>query len=176
LIQSYALNEFAYDYRPTILDNFKCGEISRKSQNEKETYQVFLMDVSTAEKYSRMRNSIYKSVDAIIFCFSLSNFEVKNDKSAMKTKNTLTSSSTISLNNIKTTWLPEVERALGQSKDKQDDEGFKFSSPADAHDSAGQKPSSDDSENFPRLRRTSGALSNKHRELPIKILVGTKSD
>ena len=29
LIQSYALNEFSLNYSPTMLDNFKCGDITK---------------------------------------------------------------------------------------------------------------------------------------------------
>lgn len=147
LIQSYALDEFSIDYFPTTLDNYKCGEITRQSHNGTQTFNAFLMDVSSSEDYARMRDSIYKTVDVIIFCFSLSNIEMpgvtthvysKDDKGAksasVKKKG---SSSHISLGNVKTIWYPEVEKALAsQQKD------------GEARDA----------------------------RLPIKLLVGTKSD
>lgn len=42
------------------------------------------MDVSSMEDYARMRESIYKSVDVVIFCFSLSNIEMKSVHSYSK--------------------------------------------------------------------------------------------
>jgi len=63
-------------YLPTTLDNYKCGEISRTSNSSPSTFNAFLMDVSSNEEYARMRESIYKSVDVVIFCFSLSNIEM----------------------------------------------------------------------------------------------------
>lgn len=88
-----------------------------------------------------MRESIYKSVDVIIFCFSLSNLQISKEKSSRKKG----SSSHISLGHIKDLWLPEVEKALGEAKE-------------------------DDEKNN---------LANKKdfkTQLPIKLLVGTKSD
>jgi GTPase SAR1 family protein len=98
------------------------------------------MDVSSHEDYARMRDSIYKTVDVVIFCFSLSSIEMAGLSTHVYTKDGSAnvklkgSSSHISLGNIKTVWLPEVEKALGNSEDKKD------------------------------------------VKLPIKILVGTKSD
>lgn len=102
-----------------------------------------------------MRESIYKSVDVVIFCFSLSNIEIsginnhlyskdstKESKSAKKRG----SSSHISLGNVKTIWLPEFEKALGKEQPK-------------------------DADINPDDKRKDHKL-----ELPIKILVGTKGD
>ena len=66
-----------------------------------------------------MRDSIYKSVDAVIFCFSLSDIQAKVDKSSQKKKG---SSSYISLGNVKTIWLPEVNKALGREIPKINEE------------------------------------------------------
>ena len=85
------------------------------------------MDISSLEDYARMRESIYKSVDAIIFCFSLSNIEMKNVKTFIyqkvdgvknekNVKQTKGSSSHISLGNVKTIWMPEVEKAIGKER------------------------------------------------------------
>ena len=69
------------------------------------------------EDFAKMRESIYKSVDAIIFCFSLANIEMNMNQTHMHSKSENEkqkkgSSSLISLGNVKTLWMPEVERAL----------------------------------------------------------------
>jgi len=121
LIQSYALDEFSTMYLPTTHDNYKCGEITRNGNNGTQTFNAVLMDVSSEETYLKMRESIYKSVDVFLFCFSLASIEIQNiqpvksEKSMSKKKG---SSSHISLANIKTIWLPEVEKALGIERAK----------------------------------------------------------
>jgi GTPase SAR1 family protein len=79
------------------------------------------MDVGSSEDYARMRESIYKSVDVVIFCFSLSNIEMTSGHLYSKdsTKESILtkkrgSSSHISLGNVKTIWHPEFEKALGK--------------------------------------------------------------
>ena len=150
LIQSYALDEFSTMYLPTTLDNYKCGEIMRSGNSGSQTFNAFLMDVSSREDYARMRESIYKSVDVVLFCFSLSNIEMsgitshynKDGSKEPKQAKKRGSSSHISLGNVKTIWLPELEKALGK-----------------------EQPNDDQPEE-----------KKGKRELPIKILVGTKSD
>lgn len=141
LIQCYALDEFSALYQPTSHDSYKCGDITRAGSSE--TFSAVLTDVSAREDYVKMRETIYKSVDVFIFCFSLSNIEmqIKTEKSSVKKKG---SSSFISLGNIKTLWLPEVDKALGKEPTKD------------------TESSQDD--------------RKKELKLPIKILVGTKSD
>jgi GTPase SAR1 family protein len=111
------------------------------------------MDVASSEDYARMRESIYKSVDVVIFCFSLSDIEMTSVQlystdSTKESKQTKKrgSSSHISLGNVKTIWLPEFEKALGKEQHRDSD------------------PNPDEKKKENKL------------ELPIKILVGTKGD
>jgi small GTP-binding protein len=120
LIQSYALDEFSTLYIPTSHDSYKCGEITRSGGSGTQTFSAVLMDVSSQEDYARMRESIYKTVDVFIFCFSLSNIELsahifgKDQAKSDRNNRKKGSSSHISLGNIKTVWLPEVDKALGK--------------------------------------------------------------
>ena len=72
LISSYAKNEFPLVYEPTMFDQYQVSEIfHRLRSGEKQFFTLTVMDASGLQEHKKIRQSMYKTADVIIFCFSL---------------------------------------------------------------------------------------------------------
>ena len=77
LISSYAKNEFPLYYEPTIFDQYQVGDIFHHQRyGEKQTYNLTLMDTSGLPDHKPIRQSMYKTADVIVFCFSLAGLKI----------------------------------------------------------------------------------------------------
>ena len=72
------------------------------------------MDSSGLQEHKPIRQSMYKTADVIIFCYSLSKLKIAMQRAqsgkvtASELAMTGATSSHFSLNNIRSVWLPEV--------------------------------------------------------------------
>lgn len=84
LLISYSTNTFPSEYTPTVFDNY---EVTVMVDNTPISLQLW--DTAGQEDYTRLRPLSYPGTDIFLVCFSL----VSN----------------VSLENVKTTWLPEIK-------------------------------------------------------------------
>ena len=125
LVTSYAKDEFPLEYTPTVFEQFTAGPITRQRSTEKgSTFSLNIMDSSGLKDHKAIRQTMYKQADAIVFCFSLADLKVRNNSHRMmqnqkhkKKDEEEKTSSTMSLNNIRTVWLPEVLEVIEKSED-----------------------------------------------------------
>jgi len=103
LLYVFGKKVFPEEYVPTVFDNF-VSEV----QYDGKTIELGLWDTAGQEDYDRIRPLSYPGANIIIFCFSLAD--------------------SVTLENIKTKWLPEINHHLptvpkvlvGNKKDMRD--------------------------------------------------------
>lgn len=94
LCLSFAQDRFYGEYVPTVFDNYAvtmlAEEKGNKGTNKTTPINLGLWDTAGQEEYDRLRPLSYPGTDAFIVAFSLT--------------------STTSLNNVRSRWLPELKR------------------------------------------------------------------
>lgn len=85
LLISYTTNSFPSEYMPTVFDNYETTVMF-----ENKPIGLQLWDTAGQADYEKLRPLSYPGTDVFLLCFSLV--------------------STVSLENVKTVWLPEVTK------------------------------------------------------------------
>ena len=82
-------------------------------------FNLNIMDSSGLKEHKAIRQTMYKQADAVIFCFSLAELKVRKNSYRGHDEEEKTSS-TMSLNSIRSVWLPEVLEVIKNDEEQKE--------------------------------------------------------